>query len=85
MARKQRFPFLVGSQWTAQQATLGWRHFRVVTRKNQGKLVFAELVAACDEQVRLWVNAESLRDRDLWQPGWQPLQAIAAAESAQTD
>ncbi|AZB72944.1 TIGR02450 family Trp-rich protein [Synechococcus elongatus] len=85
MARKQRFPFLVGSQWTAQQKTLGWRHFRVVTRKNQGKLVFAELVAACDEQVRLWVNAESLRDRDLWQPGWQPLQAIAAAESAQAD
>ena len=27
---------------------MGWRHFHVVNRKNQGKLVFAELVSACD-------------------------------------
>ncbi|MCM1982681.1 TIGR02450 family Trp-rich protein [Lyngbya confervoides] len=72
MASK-KFPHLVGSKWTAKQRTFGWRHFQVVNRKQQGKLVFAELVAACDDSVRFWVNASSLKDRQLWQAGWQPL------------
>jgi len=36
--------------------------------------VFAELRAVCDPQVRLWVNAATLKNRDLWQPGWAPLE-----------
>jgi len=48
MQRKQKFPYLVGSKWTAQQKVDGWRHFQVVNRKNQGRWVFAEMVAACD-------------------------------------
>ncbi len=79
MAKKPKFPHLVGSKWTAQQPTLGWRHFQVVNRKNQGRWVFAELVASCDREARLWINARQLRDRDLWQPGWQTLAAIQAA------
>ena len=74
MAKKQKFPHLVGSKWTARQKTLGWRHFQVVNRKNQGGLVFAELVAACDSEVRFWINAKGLRNRDLWTAGWQSLQ-----------
>ena len=74
MAKKQRFPHLVGSKWTARQTTLGWRHFQVVNRKNQGSLVFAELVAACDPEVRFWINAKGLKNRDLWTAGWQSLQ-----------
>ncbi|MGB3570897.1 MAG: TIGR02450 family Trp-rich protein, partial [Phormidesmis sp.] len=27
---KKKFPHLVGSKWTAQQKTMGWRHFHVV-------------------------------------------------------
>ncbi len=73
MAKKQKFPFLVGSKWTAQQTTWGWRHFQVVNRKNQGKFVFAEIVASCDDTVRFWLNAQQLQDRALWQPGWQTL------------
>ena len=46
--RKQKFPYLVGSKWTAIQKTWGWRHFQVVNRKNQEKWVFAEMVASCD-------------------------------------
>jgi tryptophan-rich hypothetical protein len=76
MSQKQKFPHLLGSKWTAQQPTLGWRHFRVINRKNEGKWVFAELVAACDESVRLWVNAQALKDRDLWAAGWQTLEEI---------
>ena len=73
---KQKFPHLVGSKWTAQQKTMGWRHFHVVNRKNQDKWVFAELVAACDPNVRFWLNAKVLKNRRLWAAGWQTLGEI---------
>ncbi|MEM8805206.1 MAG: TIGR02450 family Trp-rich protein [Cyanobacteria bacterium P01_G01_bin.38] len=82
MAKKQKFPHLVGSKWTAQQKLMGWRHFRVVNRKNQGQWVFAELVAACDPQVRFWINAKLLKNNRLWSAGWQTLDEISAADSA---
>ena len=75
---KQKFPHLVGSKWTAQQKTFGWRHFRVVNRKNQDKCVFAELVATCDPDVRMWINARVLKNRELWAAGWQTLEEINA-------
>lgn len=77
MARKQRFPHLLGSKWTARAKTFGWRHFQVVNRKNQGKWVYAELEASCDREVRFWINAKSLKDRELWEPGWTPLNEMA--------
>jgi len=76
MAKNKKFPYLVGSKWTAQQKTWGWRHFEVVNRKNQGKWVFAELVASCDKNVRFWINAQQLKDTDLWQPSWKPLKEL---------
>jgi tryptophan-rich hypothetical protein len=79
MPKKQKFPHLIGSKWTAQQTTMGWRHFRVVNRKNQGEWVFAEMVAACDPNVRFWVNAKLLKDRRVWQAGWQSLQEMQAS------
>ena len=80
MQRKQKFPYLVGSRWTAQQKIDGWRHFQVVNRKNQGSWVFAEMVAACDPNVRFWINAKLLKNRSQWQAGWQSLQEIEAFE-----
>ncbi len=77
MPRKQKYPHLLGSKWTAHQKTEGWRHFQVTNRKQEGQWVFAELVASCDPTVRLWVNAKQLKNRSLWQPGWQPLSAMA--------
>jgi tryptophan-rich hypothetical protein len=71
MAKKQKFPHLLGSKWTARQKILGWRHFQVVNRQNQGPLVFAEMVAACDPEMRLWVNAKTLKNHTLWRGGWQ--------------
>jgi tryptophan-rich hypothetical protein len=73
MPKKQKFPHLLGSKWTAQHPTMGWRHFRVTNRKNQGTWVFAEMVAACDPGVRFWLNAQLLKDRSLWQSGWLSL------------
>lgn len=80
MPRKQKFPHLLGSKWTAQQETWGWRHFQVVNRKNQGQWVFAELVATCDPTVRFWINAKLLQERSQWQAGWQPLGSLVAGE-----
>ena len=74
--RKLKFPHLVGSKWTAKQKTWGWRHFQVVNRKNQGKWVFAEMVASCDSQTRFWLNASQLKDDSLWLPGWKTLQEM---------
>lgn len=76
MAKKQKFPYLVGSKWTAQQTMWGWRHFQVVNRKSQGEFVFAEMVASCDPNVRFWINAKGLKQRTQWQPGWQSLQEM---------
>jgi tryptophan-rich hypothetical protein len=74
MPRKQKFPHLLQSKWTAHQTIDGWRHFQVANRKNQGQWVYAEMVAACDPTVRFWVNARLLKDQSLWQAGWQSLQ-----------
>jgi tryptophan-rich hypothetical protein len=82
MARKIQYSHLLGSKWTAQQDTLGWRHFQVITRKNQGSWIFAELQASCDDEVRVWVNAQLLKDRQLWLPGWRSLAEIQAAQAA---
>lgn len=76
MAKKQRYPHLLGSKWTAQQNTMGWRHFQVINRQDRGSLVFAELMASCDDEVRLWVNAQLLKDRTIWLPGWKALQEL---------
>lgn len=80
MAKKQKFPYLLNSKWTAKTKMWGWRHFRVINRKNEGKWVFAEMVAACDPEVKFWVNARSLKDPLQWQAGWQTLQEIKSGE-----
>ncbi|BAZ13718.1 hypothetical protein NIES4071_55580 [Calothrix sp. NIES-4071] len=79
-SKKQKFPYLQGSKWTAQKKVDGWRHFEVVNRKNQGKWVYAEMVSSCDPNVRFWMNAKILQDQELWRPGWQTLEDIRADE-----
>lgn len=80
MPKKQKFPYLVGSKWTSRQKTWGWRHFQVVNRKNQGDLIFAEMVVSCDPNVRFWLNAKQLKNPSLWQAGWQSLEEMKEDE-----
>ena len=63
----------------------GWRHFQVANRKNQKTWVFAEMVAACDDTVRFWVNAKSLKDRSLWEPGWKSLNLSTENDEGKKD
>ncbi len=74
--QKQKFPYLLGSKWTAKQKSWGWRHFQVINRKDRGKWVFAEMIASCDPSTRFWINARQLKDQELWEAGWKTLQEI---------
>jgi tryptophan-rich hypothetical protein len=85
MGQKIKFPHLVGSKWTAQQSTWGWRHFQVLNRKNEGAWVFAEMISSCDPSVRFWINALQLKKRHLWQAGWQTLAEIARNQSQSSE
>ncbi len=83
--KKQKFPYLIGSKWTARQKTCGWRHFQVINRQNRGKWVFAEIVASCDPNTRFWINAKQLKNDSLWQPGWKTLNEIQNPQDLNDD
>eukprot|EP00898_Chlorokybus_atmophyticus_P002206 jgi/Chlat1/2987/Chrsp2S04705 len=62
---------LIGSKWTAEERTFGWRHFRVASMRKHGKAVFVEMVSCCDETSRFWLNTTNLKDRLQWTMGWK--------------
>ena len=70
--------------WTAQATALGdtggFRHFRLLGEQGRGIERAARLQAVLDGEVRLLVPLRNLRDRSLWQPGWQSLPAPAAMQ-----
>jgi len=70
--------------WTAQAAALadtaGLRHFRLLGEQGKGAARAVRLQAVLDGEVRLLVPLHRLRDRGLWQPGWQQLPAPAAMQ-----
>ncbi|MGK7909807.1 MAG: TIGR02450 family Trp-rich protein [Synechococcus sp.] len=72
--RKQKFPHLLGSKWTAVKPVMGWRHFQVKARQERSGVLFAHLGCVCDDSVELWLNAKVLKNRQLWIAGWQTLE-----------
>lgn len=53
---------IVGSNWTAMERTFGRHHFHVHSkRRGPGKDWFLEMVSACDETTRFWINAKILK------------------------
>ena len=72
--RKQKFPHLLGSKWTAVKPVMGWRHFQVQVRQERAGVVFAHMRSVCDRNVSLWLNAKVLKNRRLWIAGWQTLE-----------
>ena len=71
-------------RWTAQPAstarTEGFRHFQLLGEQGRGPNRAARLEAVLDRRCRLLVPLHELRDRGLWQPGWQSLRAAAAMQ-----
>lgn len=74
---------VIGSKWTAMERTFGWRHFRVLQKKGQGKDTFVLMAATCDESTQLWVNMQNLKDRARWASGWLQRQEMQAAQEQQ--
>ena len=74
----------IGPAHTAQPAALdrsgGHRHFRLLSERGRGEQRAVELAALLDPGFRIVVPLRELRDRRLWQPGWQSLPARAAME-----
>ena len=71
-------------RWTAQPGNLtltqGYRHFQLLGEQGKGADRAARLEAVLDRQCRLLVPLHQLRDRGLWQPGWQSLSRPAAMQ-----
>ncbi|MGA0385606.1 MAG: TIGR02450 family Trp-rich protein, partial [Vulcanococcus sp.] len=71
-------------QWTAQANVLGqtrgYRHFRVLGESGKGKERRLALEAVLNRAFRLEVPLVQLRDRSLWQPGWQSLSRPASMQ-----
>jgi phosphoribosylformimino-5-aminoimidazole carboxamide ribotide isomerase len=80
----------LSAAYTAQSgalaATRGYRHFRLVGERGRGRERRVELAAVLEPSFRLLVPLKALRDRQLWQPGWQqlpsrrPMQVIPAID-----
>jgi len=51
----------------------GFRHFRLIGERGRGQQRAVELAAVLEPGFRLLVPLAQLRDRQLWQPGWQSL------------
>ncbi len=58
---------LVGSAWTRVDTAWRYRHWEIVAREGEEVILAAVLARACRHRVR-W---RDLRDRAVWQPGWQ--------------
>jgi phosphoribosylformimino-5-aminoimidazole carboxamide ribotide isomerase len=80
----------LSAAYTAQSgalaATRGYRHFRLLGEQGRGRERHVELAAVLEPGFRLLVPLKELRDRQLWQPGWQqlpprrPMQVIPAID-----
>ena len=72
------------AQPAAPQDTRGYRHFTLVGQRGRAAGRAVELAAVLDPSLRLLVPLQQLRDRRLWQPGWQqlgrPMQIIPAID-----
>ena len=71
-------------RWTAQPTNLGisggYRHFQLLGEQGKGSERAARLEAVLERGVRLVVPLRDLRNRRLWQPGWQSLRATATMQ-----
>lgn len=69
MALSKQLQLIVGTHFTSAVERLGWRHFRVLHVKRDGKKWAAELAASCDDQKRLTVFTDELLDASQWTRG----------------
>ena len=56
------------SKWTSLNKLNGWRHYEVINIDNKNNQI--ELFAVCENQIRIIVNKEDLKNNQIWKRGW---------------
>ena len=56
------------SKWTSLKKLNGWRHYEVINIDNKNNQI--ELFAVCENQIRIIVNKEDLKNNQIWKRGW---------------
>ena len=59
--------------WTSRIPREGKRHFRLVLQGGRGAERWVELCSVLTPEVRLRLSWRELRDRSLWDSGWQSI------------
>lgn len=63
--------FQINANWTAVESIHGWKHYRIAARRlNDEGTWELEMMAVCDRDVRFWVSRSTLRQAEMWAPGW---------------
>ena len=56
------------SKWTSLKKLNGWRHYEVINIDNKNNQI--ELFAVCENEIRIVVNKEDLKNKQIWKKGW---------------
>ena len=56
------------SKWTSLKKLNGWRHYEVINIDNKNNQI--ELFAVCENEIRIIVNKEDLKNNQIWKRGW---------------
>ena len=56
------------SKWTSLKKLNGWRHYEVININSKNNQI--ELFAICENEIRVIVNKEDLKNNQIWKRGW---------------
>jgi tryptophan-rich hypothetical protein len=62
---------IINSNWTADKAVKGWRHYRISGRFYEDKILWLELMSVCDRKIIIKLEAQSFLKDDNWLNGWK--------------
>ena len=56
------------SKWTSLKKLNGWKHYEVININSKNSQI--ELFAICENEIRVIVNKEDLKNNQIWKRGW---------------
>ena len=59
---------LENSKWTSLKKLNGWKHYEVININKKSNQI--ELFAVCENEIRVIVNKEDLKNNQIWKRGW---------------
>ena len=58
------------SKWTSLKKIKGYKHYEVININHKSSQV--ELFAVCDKETRVIIEIRELKNKKLWNRGWEP-------------